>query len=345
MADDLSGGAAVIDKVVEAPVTAPVKEAPATDVTSKEAPVTGADTGGDKAVADGTGTLLDDAGKAADGKGAPVGQWPEDWRKDIVGHLGLTEQAEIDKELKILERMASPADVYKKAREAERKLSSGQVKKALPANATPEQIAEWRKDNGIPEKPDAYVIPEVKGHEWSDDDKAIAGQLFGALHEANVPQSAADAVLKWYPSFVAKQTEQIMAVNKQARDATEDALRKEFGNDYRPNVQLLGRLFQDKTAMPEAVARAFTSARHPDGRILLNDPEVASFLVSLARQQYGDGAILTGEQESVLSSREEELIKIRNTNIDRFNSETNAKGELLSDELLNIRRAKARSAR
>lgn len=337
MADDLTTGTVVEDKTTAADPAPTGGAEPAPEV------ATGGDKGDAVGADAGTGTLLDSVDKAVDGKSTPVGQWPEKWREDIAGSLGLTDQKEIDKELSRLARMKSPADAYKMARELERKMSSGQIKKALPENATPEQKAEWRKENGIPDKADGYVIPDIKGHEWTDDDRAVATDLFASLHEADVPQAAADAVLKWYPKFAQQQREQFALTNQKAREETEDHLRKEFGDEYRPNIKLLERLFKDTATLPEPMSRALLTATLPDGRILLNDPTIASFLVGLARQNYGDGAILTGEQEATLSSREEELVKVMQTDINRFNSERNAKGQILSDELLDIRRRKHQS--
>ena len=74
----------------------------------------------------------------------------DDWRTRLAGGD--------EKELKRLSRFASEADVYKAYRELEKKKSSGELKQALSKDATPEQIAEWRKENGIPETPDKYDL-------------------------------------------------------------------------------------------------------------------------------------------------------------------------------------------
>jgi hypothetical protein len=38
----------------------------------------------------------------------------------------------------------------------QQQLSSGEYVKRLPKDAKPEQVAEWRKNNGIPESPEKY---------------------------------------------------------------------------------------------------------------------------------------------------------------------------------------------
>src|ERR1700744_6473820 len=57
-----------------------------------------------------------------------AGVWPENWRQQIAGE---------DKSLLTqLERFADPAAIFKQNRELQAKLSSGQVRTALPEGAT-----------------------------------------------------------------------------------------------------------------------------------------------------------------------------------------------------------------
>ena len=59
-----------------------------------------------------------------------------------------------DKELfKQLERYASEADFGKAHVSLRGKLSSGEYRRVPPKDATPEQVAEWRADIGLPARP------------------------------------------------------------------------------------------------------------------------------------------------------------------------------------------------
>lgn len=349
MADDIVGDVIAEKKietsppveVAKAPEAAPPVADPkpaATDDAPKavEMPVEGKDTA--------PATVLDapkDTPKESEKE--PQGRWGPKWREDIIAELGITDPKELEKELKRLERMSSPAAAYKMAREIERKMSSGEFKKALPENATDEQKAEWRKEQGIPEKPDGYQFPEIKGHEWSDESKTIASGLMKHLHAKDVPQSAVAAALEWYADFEQEQKVALSQVNQKAKESTEDALRDQFGAEYRPNMQLLRRMFDDTGALPEAVSRALVTARHPDGRILLNDPEIAGYLIGLARQQYGDGGILTGDEQSSLSSREEALVKMMHEDPDAYYRAGPNGQKSPADELVELRQRKERS--
>lgn len=74
-----------------------------------------------------SGTLL--TSEPADKPVIAPADWPEDWRSKVAG--------EDAKELARLQRMGSPADVWKAYRALEAKISSGQLKQGLKPDATP----------------------------------------------------------------------------------------------------------------------------------------------------------------------------------------------------------------
>src|SRR5688572_23894721 len=95
------------------------------------------------------GTLVGGAAAAENAQAIAPADWPADWRQKLAG--------EDKKTLERLGRMASPADLLKSYRALEQKISAGELKKGLPENATPEQVAEWRREQGLPEKPEGYL--------------------------------------------------------------------------------------------------------------------------------------------------------------------------------------------
>ena len=80
----------------------------------------------------------------------PVQDWSDDWRSKMAGGDA--------KEAKRLERFASPKEVFKSYRAFETRLSSGELKSAMPKDAKPENLTAWRAENGIPE--------DIKGEPW-----------------------------------------------------------------------------------------------------------------------------------------------------------------------------------
>ena len=73
------------------------------------------------------------------------------------------------------------------------------------------------------------------------------------------------------------------------RRASEDALRQEWGNEYRANIQTIG-LLMDSHATPELFDR-LQGARFADGSRLGDDPHLLQFLASVAREVHPDGNV------------------------------------------------------
>src|SRR3546814_8159770 len=81
----------------------------------------------------------------------------------------------------------------KSQRALEQKLSSGEFKKAIGPDATPEQIAEWRKEQGIPEKPEDYDLKFDNGLVIGEADKPLVAEFLKASHATNVTPAQAKA--------------------------------------------------------------------------------------------------------------------------------------------------------
>jgi hypothetical protein len=336
----VDAGSAAAPGAPAAPPAAPAGEKPdqgaGTPVTAG-APAAGAV--GDAPKADKGGTsLLDDVGSepAADGKAAEApeakGYWPEDWRTRLAG--------EDEKLLKRLERFDSPAAILKSMRALEQKLSSGDLKKAFPAEGTPEEQAEWRAANGIPEAADKYTPPKIEGVEWSKDDAAVLGDFYTAAHEANLPQAAVDRMGRWYVEQLAAVQERTYNIDREDKVKVEDHWRAEWGQEYRGNLELMVRLLKDKEAINPGLTEALIGARTSDGRRLINNIHFPGFMVGLARQQYGDTHMPTGSAAlSAHNSRKAELEKIMKTDYRRYYAEG------LDKEFYEIMQREARTQR
>ncbi|MCU9931022.1 hypothetical protein OFL77_27195, partial [Escherichia coli] len=64
--------------------------------------------------------------------------------------------------------------------------------------------SEWRKANGIPDKPEDYAVPEVKGYEWTEADKPLMNAFMSSMHAKNATQEQIDAMLQTYVSVAAE---------------------------------------------------------------------------------------------------------------------------------------------
>jgi hypothetical protein len=96
--------------------------------------------------------------------GESGGGWGESWRQSLAG--------EDRAALRTLERFPDPPALWKSYQSMRTRLSSGEAR-VLPANATPEQQAQWRLENGIPESWDRYDVALEDGLQIGETDRPL----------------------------------------------------------------------------------------------------------------------------------------------------------------------------
>src|SRR5688572_16811028 len=141
--------------------------------------------------------------------GAPLSG--ENWRQELAGDDA--------KALKALERIPSQKDLLKSWLEQRALISSGKHAKAPGADATPEQLKEYREANGIPETHDGYYKALPEGVTFGEDDKPGVEGFLKDMHGMNVP-----------PAIVSKALERYVAVQEEgaiARSELDDKLKVE----------------------------------------------------------------------------------------------------------------------
>ena len=281
---------------------APEADNPAGQVADQDT-VQGADTLAGQDTLAGADTLAGDEDRVV----AP--DWREDWR-DLMAGGDPKERARLD-------RFRSPVDVYKSARELEKKMSSGDVKAKLPSDATEEQIAAWRKDNGIPEKPDGYLEKLPSGLVIGDEDKPMLESYLAEVHGANATPEVVAKTLDWYfrqqEATAAAQTDAQADADKVFKQWAEDALRAEWGAEYRGNVNSIMSFLDAAPPTDDGspLKGLLMGARLSDGTLLGNNPTALKWLASLAQEANPAGFIAPGAGTSQLSVVEDELNGIR----------------------------------
>lgn len=260
---------------------------------------------------------------------------PENWRDIMSGGD--------DKALSRLKRYASPQNVVKALLAAEQKIRSGEYKRALSEDATDEEKAAWRKDNGIPDKPEDYKIPDVEGRKWDEADKPVINTFLQELHGANASQAVIDKMLATYAKVTAAQQEAAAEKDRADDLAIRDHMRDTYGNEFAPTRKLMVRALGDPELFPGGLGNILKDARAADGTKLIAKAEFADWLANFSVDNYGAGAMVTGTGDATLNSREEELVKMRQSDIDTYQNGRNAKGQTFAEELLEIRQRKANS--
>lgn len=262
------------------------------------------------AAADPAPTPAAEPAPAADPAPEPKGIWPDDWQSRMAGD---------DKdELKQIGRYESPQAIWKKARELERRLSSGDLKPVLAKDAKPEQVAAWRKEMGIPEAPDKYDL----GLKIPESDKEVIGGFLKAAHASNMtPGQAKTAVEAYYMQRNAEQQVRATKDVEQQQSAL-DALNMEWGGNYRRNINVLTGTVLSK--IPESVRELVQAARLPDGTLLLNNVDAVRGLVSIGLELNPTGVVApggSGDQAKGAMDEYKELQKFMRENRPAYNKD------------------------
>lgn len=250
-------------------------------------------------------TATDDTGTsdtAADDKAA-------DWRARMAG--------DDDKLLGFLGRYASEkafVEAAKKDREAIR--NKAVVK--LPDNPTDAELAAYRKEQGIPEKPEEYLADLPNGLVVGDDDRPMVDKFLAKMHETNAPKGVTHAALEAYYSIVEDQVAEQSAAAAVAKEAGIEVLREEWGGDYKRNLNVVNGWLD---TLPPPVRAAFVGgkdekgtpfggARMPDGTPLASNAELIKWFASQALEANPLATVVPGAGSNQASAISDEIARI-----------------------------------
>ena len=257
------------------------------------------------------------AGQDGGERGESGPKWPDNWREQIAGDDA--------KALKQLGRYASPEDIWKKARQFETRLSSGELRSALPKEATDEDVAAWRKENGIPEAPAGYDLGDMK---IAEEDRPIVDGFLASAHAVNATPEQAKALVGWYYAEYERQAQEQEERDAQAKDAVDAALRDEWGGNFRREMNMVNGLLAQA---PEAVQNDLMAGRMPDGTPIGSSPEVLKWLASLAHEMNPAGTLVPntgGDTLKSVESRIEEIEGFMRSNRREYNRNEKMQAEL-----------------
>jgi hypothetical protein len=213
--------------------------------------------------------------------------------------------------------------MHKSYRALETKLQSDYIRKP-PENASEKELAEWRKEIGVPEKPTGYELPKLEGHEWTDADKPMLDLFLGKMHSENASQAQINASLGAYAELVSSVKEQEYNTDKADDEVCVDALRSEWGHEYRTHQSNVKNWLNNAEKCPPDLAAALRDARTPDGHRLIYNPDIWKILAPIAQDSLGASAHVPGgdgKTLDALASRKVEIQKIMKTDMNRYWSE------------------------
>lgn len=227
------------------------------------------------------------------------GDWPDDWQNKLAGGD--------EKLLKKLQRYASPKAMADALVAAQARISSGELKPVLSKDAKPEEVAAWRKENGIPETPEKYDLKFDSGLVIGDDDKPIIDGYLKAAHDRNMTPDQVKAGIEWYYDEVKRQADVQNEKDETDRQAALDALNAEWGGNFRRNHNMVNGLLD---RFPEKVRDLFKGGRLADGTAIMNNPDVIRSLAGIALEINPAGQIVptgSGDPMKSVEGRIEEI--------------------------------------
>jgi hypothetical protein len=190
---------------------------------------------------------------------------------------------------------------------AQNRISAGELKPALGKNPSPEDLATWRKEHGIPETPDKYELgADVQGM-----DKEALKKVLAIAHATNQTPEQVKASLGALKLLAQSSAEQRHEADVATQKTSEDALRAEWGPEYRRNINLIHGML-DGTTAPKFKDMVL-GGRLADGTPIGSSPEALKWLASLALIQNPTGVVVPGSEANPMKGIDDEIGKIEKT--------------------------------
>lgn len=219
-----------------------------------------------------------DPSKAGAAAAAPQ-TFPDNWREQLAGD----DKAKLNK----LQRYASPKALWDSLDQLQGKISAGELKAPIapPAEgAKPEEIAAWRKENGLPENAGAFVtglkLPD--GMVPGKQDEPLLSSFSDLAQKSNWNQEQFNQAVGWYYQL----SDQLSAQREEA-DGTFHTqamteLMQEWGpKEFKGNQAAVGNFV---AMFPEDLRAQMLLARTPDGHLLGDHPLFNRAALMLAKE-------------------------------------------------------------
>lgn len=247
--------------------------------------------------------------KKPDDKQPEAGKWRESFADKLLEKLkGKIPADKLDERrssiLNRLNRYRTPEDYMMAGFSAQERISSGDLRPKLADNASEEEIAEYRKAAGIPDKAQDYDVPKIPGYKWTDNDKPMIDSFKEYAHKGHYDQKQVDLAAQWYVSQVQQQQGQIADTvantDREDRENQKMYARDRLGKEeFRPGIERIGRIMEEPDVIHPELAEILKVARYTDpngvSRRVFNHPGMFDMLDTVSRLWWGAGGTITGD--------------------------------------------------
>lgn len=251
-------------------------------------------TGGGDGKATGTG---DGKGTGTgDGKAVPEWKMADDWRERLAtGSDGKVDEGFLN----VLKRHNTWDSYAKAGRDAQLRISAGEVFQPLKADATEAETKAWREKNGIPTEVGGYLKDLPQGMVIGEDDKPLADSFLGIALKNNVAPGVAHQFLGWYYDTEKKVAAEMKAADDAQHDQCIATLTQRWSGgpgsrQYDANGRAAFEVLDlgakavmsadGKTVEKASLRDRLLGARLADGTLLGDDPDAMEFLSMMGRE-------------------------------------------------------------
>lgn len=265
-----------------------------------------------------------------EGTPAPPADYPADWREKMAtGADGKVDA----KKLEQLKRFTSPVDLGASWFDAQGKIRSGKAGEDVPmpdAKTDPEGNKKWREERGVPPDETGYKLPDALAEKLAPEDKPILASYTKFAAEKGLTPAEVARGVEWYTQMADAAAEETNRLDAEQKDATETALMKEWGPEYKPMKTIAQRYTAEVLGGADLMF-----ARLPNrpefgehaGKMVGNIPALVKSLAELGKAKYGDVSFAGGEAAKQSEARIAELEKIMRTDIDKWNASPDLRKE------------------
>lgn len=246
-------------------------------------------------------TANSESGAGGDGDKS-AGYWPDDWQSQL--------SKGDEKRSNIAKRYTSPEAVFDALVSAQNKIRSGEYKAALPKDANEEELASWRKSNGIPEKASDYDLTFDSGLVIGEEDEEAISSFVEIAHSMNMTPDQVKAAIEWNAMNQENVINARLDADETQRAETLDELNIEWGGNFRRNVNMINSLFSQ---IPEEIREDLLSARLPDGSAMFNNVDILRGFAAIAAELNPAGIVVPPGGGDPLKGVNEEIESIEKT--------------------------------
>ena len=200
---------------------------------------------------------------------------PETWREDMAGEEELR--------LNVLKRTADMPAFVNRFFDLHEQVSKGEIAAAdaPDEHSTEEEWAAYREQHSIPATAADYELSLDEGLALGEDDGPMMEGIYTVAHEHNLPTEAMSSITNAYLKARQEEDHQFAVTQEGYKNECINVLKTSMKGEYETNMNLVKGTFI--AAMPEAVREGFEHAIMPDGRKIMNSPEILIALSSMAR--------------------------------------------------------------